>query len=379
MLGKFGEWLLHQHLRSDPKWPQYYDNRELPHCQFLRLGGGMADTTDLKSVARKSVRVRIPPQAPFIPGNASNPAIELRTKGTHMTRFFVYLQIILACACTVNAKSDKKADRKNCLYAVTGPKNTVYLQGSIHFLNPENYPLSTQIEDTFKKCETIVFEVDIGEINSPASQTLIMNKGILSGGKTLEDVLSTNTYTLLQSKLEEWGMGAGMAIFQSFKPWFLNITLVALKLQNLGYSLEHGLDLYFYNKAKAENKKTLGLETIGFQIGLLDEFSSEEQDAQIAAGLKELANIEKKIQELVNGWQNGDSKKIEKILHEDLREFPEVYKSVLTDRNLDWLPKIKTYLQGERNVMVIVGAGHLVGKNGLLELLRKEGYAIHQK
>jgi len=313
----------------------------------------------------------------MILGHFSN--IELRTKGTRMTRFFVYFQLILACACTVNARSEKKADRQNCLYAVQGSKNTVYLQGSIHFLKPEHYPLNAQIEETFTKCETIVFEVDIGEMNSRATQTLMMDKGMLSGGKTLEDVLSTNTYTLVQTKLEEWGMGAGMALFQSFKPWFLNITLLALKLQNLGYSPEHGLDLYFYNKAKAENKKTLGLETVEFQFGLLNDFSSEEQDAQLAAGLKELENIEKDIPEIVKGWENGDSKKIEKILHEGLKEFPEVYKSVLTDRNLDWLPKIKTHLRGEQDVMVIVGAGHLVGKDGLLELLRKEGYAIHQK
>jgi uncharacterized protein YbaP (TraB family) len=296
-----------------------------------------------------------------------------------MTRCVIYLQILLACAYTVHAGSTEKSAGRNCLYAVKGLKNTVYLQGSIHFLKEENYPLNTRIEETFDSCETIVFEVDIGEMNSLAAQTLMMSKGMLSGGKTLQDVLSTNTYTLVQTKLDELGMGAGMAVFQSFKPWLLNLTLLTLELQSLGYSAEHGLDLYFYNKATEKRKTTVGLETIEFQLGLLDQFSGEEQDAQLAAGLKELDEIEKDIPELVEGWENGDSKKIEKILNEGLKEFPEVYKSVLTDRNLNWMPKIEKYLQSEHNVMVVVGAGHLVGKDGLLELLRKEGYAIEQK
>lgn len=219
----------------------------------------------------------------------------------------------------------------------------------------------------------------MGEMNSPAAQALMMSRGVLSEGKTLKDVLSAETYTLVQTRLEELGLGAReKAVFQTFKPWLLSLTLLTMELQKLGYTPEHGLDLYFYSKALEEKKETLGLETLDFQIGLLDEFSGKDQDAQLAYGIHELDMIEEQIPALVKAWESGESKKIEELLNESLKEFPDVYKSLLTDRNADWLPKIEKHLQGEHDVMVVVGAGHLVGKDSLIALLRKKGYAIRQ-
>jgi uncharacterized protein len=81
---------------------------------------------------------------------------------------------------------------------------------------------------------------------------------------------------------------------------------------------------------------------------------------------------------VVGAWRHGDAKRLAALLSEEYTAFPSLYRPLVTDRNLRWLPQIEALLKEDQNCMVVVGALHLVGQGGLLELLRKQGYKVTQ-
>jgi len=95
--------------------------------------------------------------------------------------------------------------------------------------------------------------------------------------------------------------------------------------------------------------------------------------------LKDIDKMESEFGELLKAWHTGDSEKLEKMLNEAMEEAPVIYKRLLTDRNRRWLTKIEELAHGKDNAIVIVGAGHLVGINGVVELLKKKGYKVAQQ
>ena len=96
-------------------------------------------------------------------------------------------------------------------------------------------------------------------------------------------------------------------------------------------------------------------------------------------GRKAKDKLKKEFRDLMKAWRTGDSDKLEKMLNEASREAPAVFKRLVTDRNQRWAPKIEEWSRGNQNVIVVVGAGHLVGSEGVVELLRKKGLKVTQQ
>jgi hypothetical protein len=141
---------------------------------------------------------------------------------------------------------------------------------------------------------------------------------------------------------------------------------------------EHGLDEYFLDKARKSGKTVVALEAVDFQIGLITGFSKEEGQMLLKDTLKDLEDTEKNFDEMVKDWKKGESTKLAKLLTEAFEDSPAIYKRLLTDRNERWVPKIEELLSNGRPAIIIVGAGHLVGKGGVLELLKNKGFKVTQ-
>jgi uncharacterized protein YbaP (TraB family) len=154
---------------------------------------------------------------------------------------------------------------------------------------------------------------------------------------------------------------------------------VLLEVQKLGFQAEQGMDLYFYKRAQSQKKSVRGLESLDFQIGLLCELDKEGGESLVKSTLVELKDAKMKFGELLEGWQKGDEARLEKILNEANRAEPELMKRLVTDRNASWTPQIEQFVRGTNNVAVIVGAAHLVGKDGVVDMLRKRGWTVTQE
>lgn len=265
---------------------------------------------------------------------------------------------------------------RHTFWQVEGKSNTVYLLGSIHLLKSSDYPLAEPIEAAFSNSSVAVFETDIEQMEAPESQMKLMNKAQLPEGETLKNQLSPELYTRFNKHLEESGLPAGT--FDQFKPSVAAVSVEVLELLKLGADPQYGVDQYFFTRARKAGKDVVPLETVDFQIGLITEFTKEESELLMKSTLEEMDNTKKLYGEMVTAWRTGDGDELAKLLNDSMADAPVIYKRLVTDRNRRWVPKIEDLLRGGRKAVVIVGAGHLVGTGGVVELLRKDGWKVTQ-
>jgi len=244
-------------------------------------------------------------------------------------------------------------------------------------LKSDAYPLSQAIEQAFVNSTKLVLEVNLDSLNSSDAQQMVLAKALLPGGKTLNETLSPATYQAVQQKVE--AMGLNMEALKRMKPWFLSLSLVAMKMQQLGYDADNGVDRHFFDRATKADKEVLGLETAEFQINLMDSLSAKTQEESLLQTLKELDQFETEFEELVRAWASGQEKQLDNLLLQSFKEYPDVYAKLISERNRRWLPKIESHLQGGNKTLVVVGAAHLVGRDGVVELLKRKGYSVEQQ
>jgi len=266
---------------------------------------------------------------------------------------------------------------KNLLWKISDDKNSVFLLGSIHYLRKENYPLNKAILEAFDGSKSLVLEIDLNKTAAEAAQRLTLEKAAYRDGTTLAQSVAPETYRLAAQRANE--LGIDMRIMNPMKPWFVALTLVAIKLQSLGLEANAGVDRYLAQRAKTNGKATGGLETFEFQIGLLDQLPKTEQELMLRETVRELDLLDKNIDEIVQSWVKGDVELLAKLLLVGMKEYPEVYQKIIVDRNRRWLPEIEKLIHGGSGAMLVVGAAHLVGQDGLIEMLKAKGYSVEQK
>ena len=275
------------------------------------------------------------------------------------------------------AESAHTATGKHSAWKVQGKNCSVHLLGSVHILKEENYPLPDVFERAFSNASIVVFETDIGKMMEAGTQMKLISRASLPKGQTLKDVLSEETYADLQRYLKDSETPSFMV--DTMKPSMAAMTLVMMECLKAGYSQENGMDVYFYGQSRKARKTVRGLEDLDFQLSLICDLSKAEGEALIESTLKDLSQAEDQFASLLKAWQTGDEASLEKLLNEAEREYPVVMKKFLTDRNKQWVPQIEALASGTNNAVVIVGAAHLVGKDGVVDLLRKKGVKVFQE
>ena len=262
------------------------------------------------------------------------------------------------------------------LWRVQGTSNVVYLLGSIHLLKSTDYPLPAVIESAFTNSQVAVFETDLDKLESPEGQATMMSKVSLPEGQTLKQNLSPKAYESLSKHATEIGLPVQMV--EQFRPAAAVMTLEVMQLMALGVDPEYGVDKHFFKLAHDSGKRIVPLETMDFQLGLLVGFSKAEEDLLVEKSLDEIDDEKKLYNELVAAWKTGDAISLEKMLNKLRAEAPSIFKRLVTDRTASWIPEIEKLLHGSQNAIIIVGAGHIVGQDGVIDLLRKKGVKITQ-
>jgi len=267
------------------------------------------------------------------------------------------------------------SEPKNCLWTIENGDTTIHLLGSIHTLTKEAYPLSEAIESAYTSSNKVVFEIDLAEMNSGAMS--LLNRSTLKDGQKLKDVVSDETWTDVVQRLDDAGLG--IKGFDSMKPWFLAMTLLNFELTKAGYSSANGIDFHFHNRAVDDEKKIMGLESLEYQINLFDQMDQQLNEDFLRYTLDEFDAIIPMIKDITTAWKSGDIETLAALLNDDFFEqYPQLFDAIVTERNNAWVKEIKTMAQGDENTLVIVGALHLVGKDGVVEQLRRSGFRVAQ-
>ena len=276
------------------------------------------------------------------------------------------LLFILFTASGVQAESS--------VWAVSSSKTTVYLAGSFHMLRASDYPLPAEFFTAYQDSRKIIFEVPPGEMESPEYMEMFLSAAIYNDGTTLKEHITSAAYTKAESFYKE--RNYPLEQYLLFKPTFFVMTLTVLEMNKIGADPKKGIDYFFKNKAMQDGKVTGSLETVDQQISILTSVDANAGSDQILETIEELKQLEVKLGEHLAAWRKGDEAKMEELYIKGLMAYQKLYQTLIVDRNNKWVKDIEGYLNGLGNTMVVVGAAHLVGDNGLVNLLRKLGYKV---
>ena len=301
-----------------------------------------------------------------------------RPKSNKALFLFICFIVLMAASAGLSAQQREETNSsKSCLWVVETPSNRVFLLGSLHLLKSDAYPLAAEIGRAYALSQRLVFETDLEAVMDPAIQAKMMKLGVYPEGQDLFENITGNTRIRLEKKLKELGLPP--AYFSRFKPWFLALTLTTLELQRMGFNPLYGVDFHFYNKAKADEKELAYLESADYQLNLLGKMNDRDQKSFLSQTLEDLEISAQLTDDMVAAWQRGDADKLHELLFKSFQEHPGIEDRLLTQRNKDWILKIEEMLGKPQNTMVIVGAGHLIGPAGIVQLLKQKGYAVKQK
>lgn len=264
------------------------------------------------------------------------------------------------------------------LWKVSDGDNAVYLLGSFHLLAPTDYPLSADVDAAFADAEHVVFEMSPQEANSPALPAQMAQAAMRTRPGSLEQDLGPE----LWGQLQRYATANGLPLAQlaAFDPWFIGLTISLLEMGKQGLDPKLGLDRHFMEAAATAGKPTAGLELATEQIAVLAGMSPLEQKQMLSEALEEAAQGRARSAELHATWRAGDASRMwNEMAAEMKRDYPALYRRINIERNDAWVPKLERHLaRGSDDTLVVVGALHLLGSDGVVEKLRAKGYKVER-
>ncbi len=266
---------------------------------------------------------------------------------------------------------------KSSLWSIQTQSNKFYLLGSLHLLKQDAYPLAAAMGSAYADSRKIVFETDIAALQEPAMQAKMLQLGLYPEGQNLLQDLDGSTRKLLEKKMG--ALGLPLEQFARFKPWFIALTLTTLELQRMGFNPLYGVDVYFFNKARTDAKEIGFLEPAEFQLNLLGNMVKKDQIAFLNQTLKDLETVNELAADLVKFWKAGNAKGLHELLFKSFKDYPDIHDRLLIQRNKKWVEEIEVLMRQNKNVLFVVGAGHLVGPESVVDLLKKRGYKVKQQ
>ncbi len=261
------------------------------------------------------------------------------------------------------------------LWEARSDSGTVYLLGSIHLMRPDAYPLPDAIEHAYDKADVLVLELDMGEMQAGAMT--LMQRGLYADGSTLCSHVADSTCALVETRLE--GLEMLRPTLERAEPWLAGMLLTTTTLQQAGYRADLGLDLHFYTRAMADGKPVRGLETLNQQIDFFDTMPPEAQEAFLHYTLAEIDRAVEGVDAMAAWWKEGDADALYARAAADLDAQPDVRERLLTARNRAWIAPIEKLVAEGQTPLVVVGALHLLGPDGLIALLEQRGFTVEQR
>ncbi len=272
------------------------------------------------------------------------------------------------------------------MWKVSDADNALYLLGSFHMLRPGDYPLSKDVDAAFDDAEALAFELSPQELLSPQLGLSMGQAAMRTDGRPLNSQLPEATI----ARLDAWTAANGKELqrmnlsaetLQMFEPWFVGLMISITEMNKQGLDPQLGLDMHLIGRAGKASKPMSGLEKGSEQIAVFDDMSQSEQLQFINESLNDAADAKAEIEKLHAAWRRGDQDALWNGMAADMRrEYPQLYRRVNVARNDAWVPKLQRMLDDETtdDTLVVVGALHLLGDDGVVEKLRAKGYKVER-
>jgi len=262
------------------------------------------------------------------------------------------------------------------VWAIRGAHNTVYLAGSIHLLPEADAALPPGFARAYADSARLVMEIDLGKLDPSEALGTLLQHGGLAAGTSLREVVGAPRYARASAAAAALDLPA--AAMDHEAPWMVALQLTELEYAHLGFDPEQGVEQQLLRRARADRKDTAGLESLADEMAVFEALTPAAQLRLLDMVLDDLDDTGNETRAVLSAWRRGDAGQLAALLAAEYRSFPTLYDALVMDRNRHWLPAIERLLQRDENCLVVVGALHLVGSGGLLELLRAHAYPATQ-
>lgn len=284
----------------------------------------------------------------------------------------------LATPNPLQAQAAAQPDR-GLLWRLRSGAGTVYLAGSLHLL-PASAALPPPYQRAYDEAERLVLEVDLASLASPDAMSSLMGemmqRAILPPDRSLQALLGPSRWSRLLRAVAPLGLPPES--LDRFQPWLLNLLVMNKAMQGGDFNAESGVEGQLLRQAAADGKPIEALETVQQQLELFAGLPLDDQLAMLQRSLEESAAAPAQLVDLERAWRRGDEASLEALMG---RTFPVGSPGrgrFLGQRNRAWLPAIEAQLRRPDDTLVVVGAFHLLGSDGLVALLRQKGLVLER-
>ena len=267
------------------------------------------------------------------------------------------------------------ADENSLLWEITGKDLTSpsWLYGTIHLISKEDFFLTDSTKAFIDRSKMVTFEINMEDMTDLSAQMGLLMKAFMEDGKTLKDLLSEEDYKLVQEHFQE--IGLPLFMFERIKPMFLTVMAsgdMSPTSMSSGDMLSYEMEIM--ELAKNTSKKMGGLESMEFQMSVFDSIPYEAQAQMLVESIKSTDTGDEEFAKMVELYKNQDIQGMVKMMGDD-KGIAEYEDLLLNTRNENWIP-VMGKMMLDQPTFFAVGAGHLGGEQGVVALLRKDGYTV---
>lgn len=262
------------------------------------------------------------------------------------------------------------------MWQINGASNRIYLLGSVHVLRQQDHPIPTAIEKAYQDAEILIMEIDVDDLDPIEMAGMVNELGVIKDGSTLQEIMGPSLYDEAADYASQ--LDIPFLMLAQTEPWLAAITIEQMMLLRIGFNPEYGIEFHLSAKAGEDSKEILGLESVREQLEFLDKLSLSAQRSLLIQTLRESLNIEENLDLLIDAWRHGDIDFLEENLLAEMQRYPELYRTLVVDRNEAWVEQIRNLIGEQDDYLIVVGTLHLVGDDGLPALLSEIGITTNQ-
>ena len=258
-------------------------------------------------------------------------------------------------------------------WVVKDADSTIYLLGTVHLLKPETVWKTDKLLAAMNEAKQLWLELPTTDPQAmaPEMMQLVVKYGMSPGVPLSRDLTPDEMKTLDQA-----AQVAGLTASQLnvFRPWFAALTISNAAMVRAGYDPSSGVDMNVEAIFKADGIKPNGLENAEQQIKVFASMTREQELEYLRTTMEEYEKASTELDQMVEQWSHGDLAGLERMFVTDMKtETPDLYEALLLNRNANWVMQIQEMLKGKGVIFIAVGAGHLIGPDSVLSMLKAKG------
>jgi len=259
------------------------------------------------------------------------------------------------------------------LWIVEKDGKTLYLFGSIHLLPPQTHWQRDELDRAWAASQVFVFEAPLDDGGAEMLR-FVETGGRLPDGQSLKDVLPPTVHEDMQKAA--WSVQYPPKLLEPLRPWLAAVYLELYSYIQAGFSSYYGVDHVIEQDAKERGAELAYFETVPEQLSYFAKLDRKTETAYLKAAVKGVLEEPDMPNALLMAWASGETRDLAKLIDEGFEEVPRLRSQLLVARNKKWIPRLREMIASEKTHFVTVGVGHLVGRDGLVQMLRAKGYKV---